>query len=346
MRPFLVLLILIGILMPVTWWRAPKPRKTDTLSLTFVPVALSASERKRAKALAPFRLERIWRIESRYRHFGGYSGLVSLDDGQLLAVSDAGAMLRFSPPDRPQEAPLGAPLWGAVKGPKTSRDFEALTADISSNTFWASMEFENAIVRLRPDKHGKLLREKEVKPSGMAQWGDNSGGEALVRLRDGSFLVLQEGFSSLFESERHEALRFRADPIEAPDAEPFTLVGLDGMRPTDMTQMPDGRVLILFRRVQWVLPPKFAGAIAIGDPQQIRKGNPWPVRQVAAWGFGIPRDNFEGMTVEQGKNGRLIIWLISDDNKSGLQQTLLWKLTVDPKDLPNQISGGHEKGAR
>ncbi len=336
MRRFLALLILIGILMPITWCRAPLSRKTNTLSLNFVSVVLRTSERKRANALEPFRIERIWRIESRYRHFGGYSGLVPLGDGRLLAVSDAGAMLRFSPPDRPQEAPLGARLWDTVKGPKTSRDFEALTADISSNTFWASMEFENAIMRLRPDKHGKLVREKVVKPKGMAHWGDNSGGEALVRLRDGSFLVLQEGFTSLLESKRHEALRFATDPIEAPDAEPFTLVGLDGMRPTDMAQMPDGRVLILFRRVQWVLPPKFAGAIAIGDPEQIRKGGAWSVRQVAAWGFGIPRDNFEGMTVEQGDDGRLIVWLISDDNRSDLQQTLLWKLTVDPKDLPKR----------
>lgn len=337
MRRFLALLILICVALPITWFRAQPPKKTDTVELRFVPVALDASERKKADGLAPFRLERIWRIESRYRHFGGYSGIVSLGDGRLLAVSDAGSMLRFSPPDGPQSAPFGAQVAGVNgKGPKTSRDFEALTADLSRNVFWTSMEFENAIMRLKPDEKGILSQEAMIRPKGMAGWANNSGPESLVRLQDGTFLVLQEGFTGLFEGKRHAGLRFRADPVEAPNAEPFTLVGVDGMRPTDMAQMPDGRVLVLFRRVQWVVPPRFAGAIAIGDPQQIREGKLWALQQVTAWGFGLPRDNFEGLAIEQGRDERLIVWLISDDNKSGLQQTMLWKLTVDPGDLPQR----------
>lgn len=335
MRRLLAFLILICALAPGTWIRSDRPTKTDTVALRFVPVELSASERRVADELAPFKLERIWRIESRYRNFGGYSGLVILADGQFLAVSDSGAMLRFSPPDRRPSEPLGAELRGMDgKGPKTTRDFEALTADPARKVFWASMEFENAIMRLKPDAKGRLSHDALVRPKGMAGWANNSGPESLVRLHDGKFLVLQEGFTGLFEGRRHHGLRFSGDPIEASDGEPFKLLGPDGMRPTDMAQMPDGRVLILFRRVQWVIPPRFGGAIAIGDPQAIRKGKPWPVRQVAAWGFGIPRDNFEGLAIEPASDGRLIVWLISDDNKSGLQQTMLWKLMVDPKDLP------------
>jgi len=333
-------LILVCVMLPATCIYMQPPVKTDTVSLRFVPITLNESERKAAAALAPFRLDRAWRIESRYRLFGGYSGLVTLGDGRLLAVSDSGAMLRFSVPGAPQSAPLGGDLQGLDKGldtgaHKAARDFEALTASPSRKVFWGSMEFENAIMRLRPDKQGLLAYDAMVRPKGMADWGRNSGPESLVRLHDGSFLTLREGFTGWFESRRHAGLRFRSDPIEAPDGEPFTLIGLDGMRPTDMAQMPDGRVLILFRRVQWPIPPRFAGAIAIGDPRTIRKGKPWPVRQVAAWGFGIPRDNFEGIAIEQGDDERLIVWLISDDNKSGLQQTMLWKLSVDPGDLPD-----------
>jgi hypothetical protein len=336
MRRLLALLILVGVLLPATCMRSPPPVKSDTVALRFVPLSLTAPESEKAAGLAPFRLERVWRIESRYRQFGGYSGLVALGDGRLLAMSDSGFMLRFSPPDAPQSRPMGGDVRGLdTDQHKTARDFEALTADPTRKVFWASMEFENAIMRLRPDKKGRLTYDAMVHPEGMAEWGTNSGPESLVRLHDGRFLALREGFDGLFESRRHAGLRFSADPIKAPDAEPFTLVGLDGMRPTDMKQMPDGRVLILFRRVQWPMPPRFAGAIAIGDPSKIRKGKPWEVQQVAAWGFGMPRDNFEGIAIEQGANGRLIVWLISDDNRSTLQQTLLWKLSINPEDLPD-----------
>jgi hypothetical protein len=332
---FLASLILVFVMLPATCMYSQPPVKSDTVALRFVPIMLTEPESQVAAGLVPFRLERAWRIESRYRLFGGYSGLVALEDGRLLAVSDFGVMLRFSAPDGPQSAPLGGELRGLDGDEhKTARDFEALTTSPSRDVFWASMEFENAIMRLRPDKKGRLTYDAMVRPKGMADWGRNSGPESLARLHDGTFLALREGFTGWFESRRHAGLRFRTDPSEAPDGEPFTLVGPDGMRPTDMAQMPDGRVLILFRRVQWPMPPRFAGAIAIGDPAGIRKGKPWTVQQVAGWGFGIPRDNFEGIAVEPGDDGRLTVWLISDDNRSTLQQTMLWKLSVDPEDLP------------
>jgi hypothetical protein len=40
------------------------------------------------------------------------------------------------------------------------------------------------------------------------------------------------------------------------------------------------------------------------------------------------------MAILPERNGRLAVWIISDDNKGALQRTLLWKLTVDPADLP------------
>jgi hypothetical protein len=40
------------------------------------------------------------------------------------------------------------------------------------------------------------------------------------------------------------------------------------------------------------------------------------------------------MAVTPRADGRLTVWLISDDNQTQLQRTLLWKLVVDPADLP------------
>ena len=109
-RRFLALLILICGMLPATCIYNQPPAKTPTVALRLVPITLDASERKAAARLAPFRLDEAWRIESRYRQFGGYSGLVALNDGRFLAISDFGVTLRFSKPGSPQSAPLSGEL--------------------------------------------------------------------------------------------------------------------------------------------------------------------------------------------------------------------------------------------
>ncbi|MEI6536573.1 MAG: TIGR03790 family protein [Verrucomicrobiaceae bacterium] len=69
-----------------------------------------------------------------------------------------------------------------------------------------------------------------------------------------------------------------------------------GKEPQVVSQ--DVRVLVLMRRVVWPMPPRFGGAIAIGDPREIRRNREWPVRVLAAWQGGLPVDNFEGLAIE------------------------------------------------
>jgi hypothetical protein len=52
------------------------------------------------------------------------------------------------------------------------------------------------------------------------------------------------------------------------------------------------------------------------------------------------------MAVTQRPDGRLNVWLISDDNQAKLQRTLLWKLVVDPKDLPGSNAPRSREKAR
>ncbi|HMP56033.1 MAG TPA: esterase-like activity of phytase family protein [Novosphingobium sp.] len=105
------------------------------------------------------------------------------------------------------------------------------------------------------------------------------------------------------------------------------------MKPTDAAQLPDGRVLVLLRRLVWPMPPRFAGSLAIGDPAAIRSGAVWRLREVAKLSSSLAVDNFEGLAVEPLDGGRIVVWLISDDNGAVSQRSLIWKLSVNPADL-------------
>ena len=343
MRRLFALIILIAAIAPVTWIRMAPMERSDDLALRFVPVRIGEG----ARTLGPFQLESAWRMESRHRLFGGYSALLRVGQGRFLALSDSGATLHFSAPhsDTLQaEAKVGR-LFSGGPGRKTTRDVEAITADLETGHVWVAMEFTNAIARFAYHNEHLVLQAK-IRPTQMDSWGSNSGPESLLRLSDGRFLTLREGFTGWLESRNHLALLFTDDPVEKPAGQPFWMVGPRGFSPTAMTMLADGRVLILFRRVMWRFPPGFAGAIAIGDPREIARARPWRVKTLAQWGASVPGDNFEGIATGPGKNGRLNIWLISDDNRAAFQSTMFWKLTVDPKDLPARREKARGKPTR
>ena len=69
--------------------------------MVFAPIALKGMPR-----LGPgLTLERAWVVKSKGDGFGGYSALVSLGGGGLLALSDFGRYLRFSDPSRGDPQP-------------------------------------------------------------------------------------------------------------------------------------------------------------------------------------------------------------------------------------------------
>jgi len=291
-----------------------------------------------ATNLGPFQLEKAWQIEDRKGRYGGFSGLVALGDSRLLAITDGGLSLEFSAPDAQRRDP---PIGGVVvyqQADKFHQDSEAATGDLATGRIWLAFEFSNIIARFEL-RDGRLVKSKPVRPPAMSTWGNNAGPESLARLPDGRFIAIREGFTELFDRRRHAAVLFAGDPVEKPDdVKTFTFVGPSGYSPTDAADLPDGRVLVLMRRVVWPMPPRFGGAIVLGDPGAIRAGRDWPVRTLATWQGGLPVDNLEGMAIEPPTDDPkepLTVWLISDDNCATFQRTALWKLRLDPADLPD-----------
>lgn len=328
-RRLLALALVALVLGNGTWWR-DKPVVYDrNLDLKIAKLD-TPPVRETAPHLGPFMLEGIWELRSGVRRWGGFSTLLPPQDGRVAAYSDKGARLEFSLPGAPQAAPSFATIYKSRKMRPYFYDIEAATRDPRSGKVWLSSEGRNAIARFTADGGFDGI----AMPAEIQGWGINSAAEAMARLPDGRFILLREAFTGWFEDSEHPALIFDGDPVEGAKARHFTVSGPVNFSPTEMARLPDGRYLVLMRRFLWPLPARFAGRIAIGDPGEIREGKTWRLHELARLTSTLPVDNFEGMGVEPRKDGKVNVWLMSDDNGAAYQRTLLWKLVVDPADLP------------
>jgi hypothetical protein len=288
-----------------------------------------------ARHLGAFELEAAWVMTSSHSGFGGYSALLPESGGRLLTISDEARWLRFSPPGTAFETPQFGEVFVGRRHRHNDRDTESATQDPETGTIWIGREAVNAISRHDPQFHSYV----SIRPRSMRRWGINTGPEAMVRLPDGRFIVLEEGFTGDFETRPHHAVLFSRDPLLGGKPTLFLFAGSAEFSPTDMAQLPDGRVLILMRRLVWPFPLRFACRIVIADPAAIRPGAIWQGTEVARLSSSLPIDNFEGLAIEPSSqthqgDGRVTVWLISDDNHASTQRTLLWKLAVDPARLP------------
>jgi hypothetical protein len=296
-----------------------------------------------AHHLGPFELEAAWQMTSTDSRFGGFSALLPQPGGRLMAISDRVFYLVFTPPAVPGAVDVRDARFGRVRLlHDDDKDTESATEDPISGTIWIGHEGSNAISR-----HDPAMRTvAEVHPPAMHDWPRNTGAEAMVRMADGRFIVLAEGFTGWFESRRHPAVLFPRDPLKRDKPTLFQFAGVPEFSITDMAQLPDGRVLILMRRLLWPLPLRFGGRIMIADPAAIRPGGIWRGIEVARLTSSLPVDNFEGLAIEPRADGRVTVWLISDDNRAATQRTLLWKLAVDPRRLPWTDGADARKKAR
>ena len=273
--------------------------------------------------LGPFAIEAVWHLTSPNTHFGGFSALIAPAGGNLVAISDRGRWMRFAAPTEGLVPVRFGALGGEVEAEKRAVDAEA--AAHWRGTTWIAYERSNSIER---HDRADFIAPRTAAPPQMARWPGNRGAEAMARLADGRFLVIGEGAPE-WTGEGYPALLFAGDPVEGAAAIAFDFVPPKGFRATDAAALPDGRVLILLRRIDRYLPPRFSAALMLADPAAIRAGRAWRGEVLATIDGALPRDNFEGLAVVPGAGGALTLWLIADDNTAALQRTLLYKLRWD-----------------
>lgn len=321
-RAGLAALLALG-LAPGTCVRSDIGTRRDAASVTLTPL------QNRIGVSGAVAVTGVWRMSSAHGWFGGFSALVAKGSGGLVAGTDRGFLLdlAISGDGTPRAVPGSFRFAGITGRGRTEWvDLESLARDPATGTLWGGFELDNLVVRYAPDGTRRVAA-----PPSMAQWSINSGPETMERLADGRFLVIAEGGTD-DDTPRHEALLFPRDPLSGGKPLTFALAAPAGYDPVDATQVPDGRVLILLRRVRYAIPARFDTAIAIADPAAIRAGGDWPVRVIARLEGGIFADNFEGLAFVPSPQdpARGSLWVVSDDNFSIFQRSLLVRFDFGP----------------
>lgn len=314
--------------------------KSDTIEVTALPIAL------RPDAPSEDTVDKLhYRgglyLRSKAKGFGGFSGLlVSADGARLLAVSDEGhwlsAVLRYKDGrlvgmDAARLAPMlgldGKPLQG-----KSESDAEAVTAASPQGmdgALFVSFEHHHRIWRYPFGVMGMAAVPEELPtPEDLPRAAVNGGIEALSVLDGTELLALTED-----TRDRQYDLKGWLIPLSTnPKDSHIVFLKADGtFQPTDLAVAPDGSLLLLERS----FTPQTGAAM------QIRRIARKDVQPLAAFsGEVIARldvrysiDNMEGIAVRRDENGKTLIYLISDDNFSGLQRTVLLMFELDSTGL-------------
>ncbi|HEY9358800.1 MAG TPA: esterase-like activity of phytase family protein, partial [Xanthobacteraceae bacterium] len=156
-------------------------------------------------------------------------------------------------------------------------------------------------------------------PPGLRSLPANKGIEALVFVPKG--LPLAGTLIAISERGLDKAGNIGAFLIGGPTPGAFAIKRSASYDITDAALLPGGNILLLERRFGWAIGLAVRlRRISLGDikPGALADG---AVLFEADLGYEI--DNMEGLSVHRAAGGEIVLTLVSDDNFSPLQRTLL-----------------------
>jgi len=267
-------------------------------------------------------------LTSSYRDFGGLSAIrVAADGARFVALTDRGRWLTGRIAYDKRERPSGiaeavmAPILGQDGRPLASRgwyDTESIAED--GGTLYVGIERVHRIVRFDFGRDGVLARGTPIPtPPGISKLPSNKGLEAMVVVPGG--LPLAGTLIALSERGLDSHGNLRGFLIGGPSAGEFTIRRTDDFDISDCALLPSGDLLILERRFFWwsgiAMRIRRISLAAIA-PDALVDG-----RELIFADMGFQIDNMEGLSVHRTAAGETILTLVSDDNFSALQRTIL-----------------------
>ncbi|MGL9619546.1 esterase-like activity of phytase family protein [Bradyrhizobium sp. U531] len=272
-------------------------------------------------------------LTSRYRGFGGLSGIrLDAKGERFLAVSDQGGwftgIIRYAGGKMVGLDDVeAAPLLGAEGRPITEKrmwwDSESIARD--GNFVYVGLERVNQILRYDFSKGGTRARGEVVPvPPGIRKLPYNKGLEALVVVPKGQPLA---GTLIAFSERGLDADgNLTAFLIGGPSPGQFSVRRTEKYDISDAVLLPSGELLILERKFSW-----FTGVNIRIRSLQLKSIAPGALVDgpaLFAADLGHEVDNMEGIDAHVTAEGETVLTLISDDNFSMLQRTLLLQFTL------------------
>lgn len=270
-------------------------------------------------------------LKAGYEGFGGFSGLAFADDGRLVAISDAAEWL-VARPERQGDRLVGlaqvgmAPMLagnGVPLAATSAYDTESLT--IAGGTAYVGVERVHQILKFDwarsgvaaraervavPDEARRLPRNRGLEAIGVAPRGSPVAG-AIVAIAERSGEDETAGFI-----------------IGGRRPGRFAFGRRDGFDVTDLAFLPGGDLIVLERR--YVPPFSIGMRIRHIEGRALVPGAVLDGTALIEADNGYEIDNMEGLAVRRGAAGETILTVISDNNFSMMQRTLLLEFALAP----------------
>ncbi|MBY9066912.1 esterase-like activity of phytase family protein [Hyphomonas sp. WL0036] len=295
-------------------------RRQEPLPLDISATAVSLGEEAQIARRIPAnaRLSGAWELSSSNSNFGGLSGLALLPDGGLLSVSDTGIFFWI---DLADGAPSGGKI--AYMQGANGKQLTGKTEGDAEGLVWAGgvalVSFERSfrIEAFALDACGSAARAAQVSALPDRHNGrkidENQGPEALFLTPDGALGFGYEGMLSV-----SPLGRVLADGTSEWAGQMAPAPALHGLVGREIVALPDGteRTFELFRAWDPVQGNRIRLQWGTGEDEHLTLTRPLLV------------DNFEGIAAQALGNNEVRVWIVSDNNYSDQQRTLLYSFDV------------------
>lgn len=268
-------------------------------------------------------------LESSHESFGGISALrVRPDGAEFLAASDRGFWLQGrivyegNRPTGIAEAVI-KPILDSNGKPPDRWDVESIAEDC--DILYAGIEKINSIVRFDYGKRGFLAPGEPISvPPEIRNLPDNQGLEAIVFVPDG--YSLGGTLIAISEHALDESGNLQSFLIGGPMPGMFLIKRTDSYDVSDAALLPGGDLLLLERK--YSLQSQASMRIRRIPMEEIKPGAlvDGPVLIEADKNYQI--DNMEAISVHRASSGEIILTLMSDDNFSPAQRTILLQFAL------------------
>jgi hypothetical protein len=266
-------------------------------------------------------------LTSRFRGFGGLSGLRLDSKGErFISISDKGSWFTGRIVYKGHEMTgledvEAAPMLGPDGRPITARGwFDSESIALDGSMVYIGLERVNQVLRFDFSKGFTRSRGEVVAlPPAARKLPYNKGLEALVMVPRG--LPLAGSLIAISERGLDAAGNIIAFLVGGPTPGQFSVRRTNDFDVSDAVLLPSGELLVLERKFSWLsgvgirirrisLKSVSPGAVVDGPP-------------IFDADLGHEIDNMEGIDAHVTSEGDTVLTLVSDDNFSMLQRTLL-----------------------
>lgn len=304
----------------------------EPIAIGAIPIAAFAASTPDRQRFGRLEFRGGLQLRSSHQAFGGFSGLARTPDGQLKAISDKGYWLSATVVEAGgRMVGLGQAVMGPLPSPSgralaSTRSYDTEGLAIAGQVAYVSIERTHEVLRFDwgPEGPRGPVNAMSV-PREVKALGRNRGLESIGVAPRGSPIA---GALVAIAEEPPRTGGPDGFILTGPRKGSFSIVRHDGFAITDMAFIPGGDLMLLERR--YVPPFSLAVRLRLVDGAMLRPGASVDGEILLTADLGTEIDNMEGLAAHRNAAGETILTLISDDNFSMFQRTVLLQFALLP----------------